>query len=173
MKKSMFKKIVLHGAAWFALSAMFSGCSCTVRTYNVSKPDPVVVKTAPPEAKEETKPEKPGEKHVWKAGAWEWNEDLDKWEWEVGTWAVPPSGYVWQSATYEAQGDDAVLYTPGHWVEGGKTELKSTGNQRGEESTQESEPASEETGAETDEKAQYKESQPTRKGDRGSAGTVE
>ena len=116
-KMRICKHVCLFLSAWFVLSAAMSGCSCVVRTYNVSRPDPVYVKTAPPKAKAETVPAKPSPKHIWKRGAWEWNEETDAWEWKAGAWVVPPSGYIWVTATYEAQGDDSVIYTPGHWEE--------------------------------------------------------
>ena len=114
-KMRICKQLCLFVAAWLVLSAAMSGCSCVVRTYNVSKPDTILVKTAPPSPQSETVPSRPSAKHIWRAGAWEWNDGTNSWKWTGGAWIIPPDGYIWVDATYEAQGDGAVIYTPGHW----------------------------------------------------------
>ena len=117
MKVGISRKIGVFLAAWFVLSVAVGGGACVFRAYNVSKPNPVVVATMPPAPKAEHVPTQPSQAHIWTKGAWQWDETTHAWEWKAGSWVVPPSRYTWADPTYEKQGDNTVVYTPGHWEE--------------------------------------------------------
>ncbi len=115
MTGKLLKRIAIFLGLWWIVSAAVGGCHCTVYNQNVSKPQPVYVKNAPPPAKQEVRPPSPSGQHVWVSGAWAWNEVDDTWEWVEGSWQIPPENHVWIEADYEVSGDGTVIYTPGYW----------------------------------------------------------
>ena len=130
MSNKVIKQLFFFLGAWLLVSVAVGGCHCVATTYNVSKPNPVYVKSAPPPAQQDVKPKRPSESHIWVAGAWDWNEVNDEWEWKKGYWVVPPKGYIWIAANYDARGDGTVVYIPGYWekVEQPKSQAKPSGH---------------------------------------------
>jgi len=75
--------------------------------------DLVIVKSAPPPVKVETKPAQPGPGYVWASGHWRWNGT--KYVWVSGTWQKPAtSKAVWVKGHYVRR-PGGYTYVPGHW----------------------------------------------------------
>jgi hypothetical protein len=115
----MVKKTLRNTAAflfvWLAISLLANGCVCVVHGHSGREPRTVYVKSPPPPPKHETKTSAPSSSHVWVEGHWDYNESNDNWEWEEGSWEVPPEGgSTWKKPEYEEHGGKQV-YKPGRW----------------------------------------------------------
>jgi hypothetical protein len=76
----------------------------------------IPIETAPPPAKVETVPPKPGSACAWLDGRW---ESVDGgWQWIPGAWVLPPAEchYAPPVAVWtESSGNGTLYYSPGRW----------------------------------------------------------
>ncbi len=76
-------------------------------------PVEVVVKTAPPALRKETRPDLPSPKHVWVAGYWTWQDEA--YAWSPGLWMLPPEPQtVWVPPRHEVR-SGVTIYISGFW----------------------------------------------------------
>jgi hypothetical protein len=76
----------------------------------------IPVDVAPPPAKVETIPPRPGSACAWLDGRWEWVEEA--WQWTNGGWVQPPAEchYAPPIAVWtESAGNGTLYYSPGRW----------------------------------------------------------
>lgn len=72
-----------------------------------------VGRSAPPSARHEHKPPRPGRGFLWLKGSWGWHEN--DWTWMPGRWERPGQrGVKWVKARYRRDGN-AWRYEPAHW----------------------------------------------------------
>ncbi len=76
--------------------------------------DEIRIVAAPPVARVEVIPIRPGPYHVWQAGTWAWHPE-GRYHWHPGRWVVPPQGRtVWVRDEWVSfQGSWHLV--PGHW----------------------------------------------------------
>ena len=93
------KKIVWLTLAVFVI-VLFSGCVIT-------RPS-----MAPPPAKKEIRPHKPGPKYIWITGHWKWTGA--KYVWIPGHWVKARPGKIWVPGQWKKKGH-TWIWIPGHW----------------------------------------------------------
>ena len=84
--------------------------------------DSVVVKTAPPEPRQEIMriETRPAENAVWVPGYWLWNTDKSDYDWVSGTWRRAIPGMTWNSGHWVKLAD-GYEWSPGFWTNGSGT----------------------------------------------------
>jgi len=74
--------------------------------------DAVYVKKAPPKARVEVRPARPGKAAVWVQGHWQWSGR--KYVWKKGHWNTRPGGKTWAPGHWEKRPRGHV-WVKGHW----------------------------------------------------------
>ena len=78
---------------WILSLLLWLGAACTSQ--------PLVVAQAPPPARKEERPLKPGTGVFWKSGHFAWRPDSGVFYWVSGSWESLKPGYLW---------------LPGYWI---------------------------------------------------------
>ena len=78
--------------------------------------DSIIVKTAPPEPKEEVMSieTRPAENAVWIPGYWQWDADSSNYEWVPGTWRRAIPGMAWSPGRWNEVAN-GYEWSPGYW----------------------------------------------------------
>jgi len=75
----------------------------------------IIVKIKPKPPKAVVKPPKPGPKHVWIAGHWQWNKQTNNYVWTKGHWTKPKRpGTTWVPGHWNDT-PNGYKWVPGHW----------------------------------------------------------
>jgi len=75
----------------------------------------IVVKVKPKPPKAIVKPPKPGPKHVWIDGHWQWDKQKKDYVWVKGHWTKPQRpGTVWVPGHWN-ETPKGFKWVPGHW----------------------------------------------------------
>jgi hypothetical protein len=84
----------------------------------------IIVKTAPPELKNEDEfiKVRPDEKAVWIPGYWRWNSSTAAYDWMSGVWRRPIPDQVWHAGKWNSVGDTYV-WQSGYWGPEGETKI--------------------------------------------------
>ncbi len=79
--------------------------------------DSIIVKTAPPEPKEEVMSieTRPAENAVWVPGYWQWNADNANYDWVPGTWRRAIPGMTWNIGHWNKV-SNGYEWSPGFWT---------------------------------------------------------
>ncbi len=96
----MMKRLSIIISAMLLTLSLSWGCARTV-----------VVRTAPPAAKAEVKPARPGAKAAWVDGHWQWNGK--RYVWKTGHWVKNPKG-TWVPGHWKKNRGGHV-WVKGHW----------------------------------------------------------
>lgn len=83
MRKTIF--------AMLLMVILFSGCAKKT----------IYIKIAPPSNKTEIRSERPGVKHIWVEGHWQWNRKLQHYEWVSGHWIKKKDGRIWIRGSWD------------------------------------------------------------------------
>ncbi|MDP8204020.1 MAG: hypothetical protein P9L95_05760 [Candidatus Tenebribacter mawsonii] len=70
---------------------LFSGCAKKT----------LYIKIAPPRNKTEIRSERPGIKHVWVDGYWQWHRKKENYVWVPGSWIKKKEGKIWIRGSWE------------------------------------------------------------------------
>jgi len=98
----------------FGLALLLSaGLTFTVPAYSQA----VIIQTAPPAARVEVRPANPGGGAIWTPGYYQWNPTTQSYDWQTGSWQVPPSRHMrWVPSHYIQQPDGTYNFYTGHWA---------------------------------------------------------
>jgi hypothetical protein len=107
-------------SAFIGTLVVLSGCAVVPRRRRVrtavikdaSGVDVVYVQKAPPKAKAEVRPKKPGAKAIWVPGHWQWKGN--KYVWVSGHWDANPRGRTWVPGRWEKR-PRGWVWVSGHW----------------------------------------------------------